>query len=248
MFIDTHCHIKAHKAQDYINNAKALNVSIMINASEDLESSLQNVTLNEKYSSLYTCVGVHPLNVKDFKKEDFHVFLKLIEKKCVKAIGEIGLDYYYSKENKELQKEVFCMFLDLAQKNDLPVVVHSREATKDTLDILKRYKLKGVIHCFSGSLETAKEYMDLGFCIGVGGVLTFKNSKLFEVIKDVPLSYIVLETDAPFLTPEPYRKFENESKFIPVIAQSLANYKGIDIEEVEKITTLNAKRIFDIEN
>lgn len=246
MFIDTHCHIKKDEANLYVSNAVDANVQILINASEDLASSLENVSISEEFSNVYACVGVHPNNVKDYREESLKDFELLIKKKQVKAIGEIGLDYYYTKEDRELQIKVFRAFLKMAEENNLPVVIHSREATLDTINILKEYKVTGVIHCFSGSLETAKEYIKMGFSLGVGGVLTFKNSRLFEVIKDIPLEYIVLETDSPFLTPEPYRKYKNESKYIPVIAESLANFKGVFVKEVMEVTTKNARHIFDI--
>lgn len=246
MFIDTHCHIKKDEANLYVSNAVDANVQVLINASEDLASSLENISISEKFSNVYACVGVHPNNVQGFNEESLKDFELLIKKKQVKAIGEIGLDYYYTKEDRELQIKVFRSFLKMAEENNLPVVIHSREATQDTINILKEYKVTGVIHCFSGSLETAKEYIKMGFSLGVGGVLTFKNSRLFEVIKDIPLEYIVLETDSPFLTPEPYRKYKNESKYIPVIAESLANFKGVSVKEVMEVTTKNARRIFDI--
>lgn len=245
MFIDTHCHFKMDEAYQYIENAKESNVQYLINASEDLKSSKEILKICEKFSNVFACVGVHPSCVLDFNY-NLEEFRDLLNNKCVKAIGEIGLDYHYGKETIKEQKEVFRMFLSLAQEYNLPVVVHSREATKDTLDILKEYKVKGVIHCFSGSVETAKEYIKNGFLIGIGGVLTFKNSKLFEVVKKLPLSSIVLETDAPYLTPEPYRKYKNESKYIPIIAQHISKYKGVSLEEVERVTTMNASRLFDI--
>lgn len=246
MFIDTHCHIKKDDASVYVKNAADANVKILLNASEDLSSSLENISISETYSNVYACVGVHPNNVENFDFNSLKDFKELVKKEQVKAIGEIGLDYYYTKEDRELQIKVFREFLKLAEETDLPVVIHSREATLDTIEILKEYKVSGVIHCFSGSLETAREYIKMGFCLGVGGVLTFKNSRLFEVIKEIPLEYIVLETDSPFLTPEPFRKYKNESKYIPVIAESLAKYKGVSVEEVMNLTTLNARRIFDI--
>lgn len=246
MYIDTHCHIDKENAALYIENAEKANVKILINASEDFQSSLEGVELSESYSNVFTCIGVHPLDVKEFNTKDINEFLDLLNNKNVIAIGEIGLDYYYSKDDKIKQQKVFRMFLELAQEYNLPVVIHSREATLDTINILKEYNVKGIIHCFSGSLETAKEYINMGFLLGIGGVLTFKNSKLYEVVKEIPLSYIVLETDAPFLTPEPYRKYKNESKYIPDIAECLAKHKEITVEEVMQVTTENAKRIFDI--
>lgn len=246
MYIDTHCHISSDDASSYVENAKNAQVCLMLSASEDYESSLENVKIANTFEEVFACVGVHPENVCDFKDEDIDKFRDLIKYDKVVAIGEIGLDYYYSKENKERQKEVFRMFLSLASEFNLPVVIHSREATLDTINILKEYNVRGVIHCFSGSLETAKEYIKLGFSLGVGGVLTFKNSKLFEVIKNIDLSYIVLETDSPFLTPHPFRGNKNESKYIPIIAECLANHLQKPINEIASVTTSNAKAIFDI--
>lgn len=246
MFVDTHCHINKDNIHEYVENARNENVLVLINASEDYESSLENIRLSQEYENIYVCIGVHPENVDNFDISLMSKFREHIHDKHIKAIGEIGLDYYHTKENKEKQIEVFRAFLALAEEFDLPVVVHSREATKDTMDILKEYDVRGVIHCFSGSLETAHEYIKMGFSLGVGGVLTFKNSRIHEVIKEIPLEYIVLETDAPFLAPEPYRKYKNESKYIPVIAKSLAGFKGVPLEEVRDVTTKNAKRIFDI--
>lgn len=246
MFIDTHCHIRKEEMIEYVENAKNENVQIMVNASEDLLSSVENVKMSQHFSNVFVCVGVHPENVDNFDFNSMSHFKELIQNNRVKAIGEIGLDYYHTKVNKDLQIKVFRQFLKLAEENHLPVVVHSREATMDTINILKEYNVKGVIHCFSGSLETANIFIKMGFCIGVGGVLTFKNSRLFEVIREIPISYIVLETDAPFLTPEPFRKYKNESKYIPVIAASLARYKGLSLEVVRDETTKNARRIFDI--
>lgn len=245
MFVDTHCHIGKENIKEYINNANNNHVNVLINASTDYFESLDNINISKEYSNVYTCVGVHPENVDKYDFDSIDKFRVLVSDSKVKAIGEIGLDYYHTKENKDLQIRMFRQFLSLASEFHLPVVVHSREATMDTINILKEYNVVGVIHCFSGSIETAREYINMGFYLGVGGVLTFKNSKLSSVIKEIPLEYIVLETDAPFLTPEPYRKYKNESKYIPVIGEFLANLKGVSLEEVMNITTDNARRVFD---
>ena len=164
------------------------------------------------------------------------------------AIGEIGLDYYWRKDNKEKQRDLFQKQLDLAVKHQMPVIIHCRDAIQELYDILSQYKgkVKGVIHCFSGSYEMARAFIELGFVLGIGGVLTFKNSKLYQVVEKIPLSSIVLETDSPYLTPEPHRGEMNESKYIPLIAEKIAQIKGISLSEVEKITTDNAKRVFDL--
>jgi len=246
MFVDTHCHLGKENISEYISNANSVNVKVLLSAGTNLEESLDYIMMSKDYPSVYACVGVHPENVDTYDFGSIDKFREILSDPKVKAIGEIGLDYYHTKDNKDLQIKVFRQFLSLAEEMNLSVVVHSREATLDTINILKEYNVSGVIHCFSGSLETANEFIKMGFCLGVGGVLTFKNSKLFQVISEVPLEYIVLETDAPFLTPEPYRKYKNESKYIPVIGEYLANLKGVSLEEVMNVTTNNAKRVFDI--
>lgn len=243
MFIDTHCHINRDTKEAYIKHALDNNVGIMLCAGDTLESSLDAISIaNDPH--VFACVGIHPEHA--YTTYDMSVFKELLNNENVKAIGEIGLDYHYTKDNKEKQISMFEDFLKLAEEYNLPVVVHSRNATDDTIRILKKYHVKGVIHCFSGSIETAREYIKLGFSLGIGGVLTFKNSRLFEVIKEIPLSYIVLETDSPFLSPEPYRGIENESKNLPIIAECLAKHLGVSVSEVEEITTSNARKIFDI--
>ena len=157
------------------------------------------------------------------------------------------MDYHYGKENRDEQIILFKKQLDLASELNLPVVIHSRDATKDTVDILKKYSLNGVIHCFSGSLEIAKEYIKMGFLLGIGGVVTFKNSKLPLVVREIPLESIVLETDSPYLTPTPYRGSVNSSKYIPIIAEKIAEIKEISTSEVASVTTNNALKLFDLD-
>jgi len=249
MFIDTHAHVYKSTCENisqYIDNSKNSNVLKIVNVSEDIFSSKEIVDLSKKYKNvLYATAGVHPLNVDDVGSDDLKILEEIIVNEKIVAIGEIGLDYYYSKENKDKQIYYLKKQLSLASKYNLPVIIHSRDATKDTIDILKDYNLKGVIHCFNGSLDVAYEYINMGFYLGVGGVLTFKNSKLKDIIKFIPLKYLVLETDSPYLTPEPYRKYKNESKYIPVIANFLAEIKNVSVSKVLKITTENANRIFD---
>ena len=244
MFIDSHCHIEEDNAKEYVENAMNNSVNIMINASTTLDNSIIGIKLASKYSGVFTCIGVHPEEVDSF---DFNMepFEKMVREDKVVGIGEIGLDYYYTSDNKDKQIRVFKEFLSLAERNNLPVVVHSRNATDDTIRILKEYKVKGVIHCFSGSIETAREYIKLGFVLGIGGVVTFKNSKLIDVIKQIPLEYIILETDSPYLSPEPFRGTTNESKNIKVIASFLSENLGESLEKIGKITSKNVLRIFD---
>ena len=162
------------------------------------------------------------------------------------AIGEIGLDYNYNNQNKEEKKNLFNKQLDLAEKYKLPIIVHTRDSIQDCFDILKKRKLKGIIHCFSGSYEMAKNFINLGYKLGIGGVLTFKNSKLFEVIEKIDLKNIVLETDSPYLSPEPYRGRKNNPSNVYYVAKKISEIKSVRIEEVIRITTDNCKEIFDI--
>lgn len=250
MFIDTHCHLSLEyysSIEDVIiENRKNKIDKIIISgcSKKEIESSLQYI---KSYEDVYATIGYHPDQADDVGLEDINQLEKLIKQnKKVVGIGEIGLDYHYTKENKEKQIALFKNQLDLAEKLNLPVVIHTRDATEDTINILRQYKLKGVIHCFSGSLETANIYLSLGYKLGIGGVVTFKNSKLGEVIKNIPLASIVLETDSPYLSPEPLRGLTNSSKNIPLIANKISQIKGVNIEEVSKITLENTYNLFDL--
>lgn len=245
MLIDSHCHVLKENYDDIpniIDNAKNNDIKIIINSAYNYSSSLEIIKLVSKYPNMYGTVGLHPENcMEDF---DYDVFNHL-DKKII-AIGEIGLDYHYGKDYKEQQINVFKRQLDIATRLSLPVVIHSRDATMDTINILRNYNLKGVIHSFSGSLETAKEYIAMGYLLGINGVVTFKNCKLKEILPFIPLKSIILETDSPYLTPVPYRGKKNEPSHIKDIALFLADVYNIDVEEIAKITTANVKRIFDI--
>ena len=248
MYVDSHAHINYDMYEDLdevINTATENNVMKVVNCSEDLKTSLDIIDLHKKYSNLYPAVGIHPQNVDKSNIGDIDKLEQIIKNENVVALGEIGLDYYYSRDNREKQILFFEKQLELSKKYDLPVIIHCRNATDDLLRILKKSDVKGVIHCFSGSVETARELIKLGYYLGVGGILTFKNSKLVDVIKSIPIEYILLETDSPFLTPEPFRKYKNEPKYIPIIAEKLAQLKEIDVNEVMKITTNNANSVFD---
>lgn len=248
-FTDTHCHLTNEFFSDVdnvIKNAIDNKVLRYISDGDDIESCYEMIELANKYDNVYITLGIHPENCNEDFEELKNIVLENKDNKKFVAIGEIGLDYYYTKENKEVQLDLFNKELKLAEELNLPVVVHSREATLDTLETLKKYNVKGVIHCFSGSLETAKEYIKMGYLIGIGGVMTFKNSKIDEIIKELPMESIILETDSPFLTPEPYRKYSNEPKYILTIAEYYAKLMDVSLEEVSKITEDNIKRIFNI--
>lgn len=250
MFIDTHCHVDEKEIQPnvYFKHAKEQNVHSCILSfcdPKDLENILNFI---KKYPEFYLTVGFHPEHANEVKEEDYVMLEELISKEArIVAIGEIGLDYYWVKDNKDKQRQVLYRQLELAKKLHLPVVIHSRDSIGEIYEILKEYpEVKGVIHCFSGSLEMANKFIDLGYYLGIGGVLTFKNSKLWEVIEKVPLSSILLETDSPYLAPEPVRGTVNESKNIPYIAKKIAEIKNVSVEEVANMTTHNAIQLFDL--
>ena len=249
MLVDTHSHIFNEyydDIQSVIDKASANGVNKIIVAADNIKTCYEVIENAKKYDNYYFCLGIHPEDVEEDKEELTKIIEDNIDNPKFVAIGEIGLDYYYTKDNKEKQIELFEYQLALAEKYNKPVIVHSREATKDTEDILAKYNLVVDIHCFSGSKETADIYIKRGYYIGVGGVFTFKNSNLKDIIKEIPLDNILLETDAPFLAPTPHRGQTNESAYIKDIAKYLADIKNIDISEVEDKTTKNATKIFHI--
>ena len=248
MFCDTHCHLYKEYYEDLdniINESINNDVVRYISAGCDMQSNKEMLELSDKYDNVFVALGIHPENVEDYKEEDIKYIEHNLSNKKVVAIGEIGLDYYYTKENKDKQKELLESQLKIAEKYNLPVVIHSREATQDTIDILKKYNVKGVIHSFTGSLEVAKIYIKMGYVLGVNGVITFKNSNVKDVIKEVGLSNIILETDSPYLTPHPYRGTQNNPGHIKEIAEFVANLYGISVEKLANITNENINRIFD---
>ncbi len=248
MFIDIHCHISKEDYEDIpllIKEVKEARVSHLIISGCTKASFKEAIELSKTFENIYVTLGFHPSEVQT-TKEDLKQLEDYLSLQKVVGIGEIGLDYHYGKEDKDKQISLFDYQLDLAEKYHLPVVIHSRDATKDTIEILKRHKVTGIIHCFSGSLEVAKEYISMNFYLGIGGVLTFKNSKLKDVIEKIPLERLVLETDSPYLTPEPFRGKQNSSKYIPIIAKKLSEIKEVDIDKVAQLTSYNAKEIFHI--
>ncbi len=250
MFIDTHCHIDSSVSGDvYIKNAYSANVKGLIFSFCNQDCYQAGIEFLDKYPDVFVSLGFHPEDADVITDKDLQCLDEvLVSSSRIVAVGEIGLDYYWRKDNKEKQRDLFQKQLDLAVKHQMPVVIHCRDAIQELYDILFQYKgkVKGVIHCFSGSYEMARAFIELGFVLGIGGVLTFKNSKLYQVVEKLPLSSIVLETDSPYLTPEPHRGEMNESKYIPLVAEKIAQIKGISLSEVEKITTDNAKRVFDL--
>lgn len=251
MFIDTHLHIGDDFGVEpdlYIKNADDSGVKLLIASFCEKNDIMLSTKFVEKYKNLYAAIGYHPEVSNKIVDKDYEVLEEMVKNNPkIVAIGEIGLDYYWNKDNKDKQREVFCRQLEIAERLDLPVVIHSRDSIGETYEILSRYKVRGVIHCFSGSLEMAKKFIDLGFLLGIGGVVTFRNSKLYEVVEKNPLESIVLETDSPYLTPEPNRGKINESSNIPFIAKKVADIKYVSLDEVARITSRNACLLFDLD-
>ena len=255
MFIDTHAHLTdkafAGREEEILQNAKDCLVEKAITSGFDLASSKEAIEFAKKHDGVYASIGFYPEYVKNYTVEDEEELKSLAKDKKVVAIGEIGLQYTDGMPERELQKEVFLKQLKLAYQLEKPVVLHCRDAYGDMIKFLKENKdflvYGGTFHCFSGSYEIAMEAIKLGFYISIGGVSTFKNAtNVKEVLKNVPLERMLLETDCPYLAPHPYRGKINEPKYIPTIAENLAVLKGVDVETVAKITTENARRLFKI--
>lgn len=250
MFIDTHCHLSIEDYDDIeqvvLENRKE-GVSPIIISGCTKSSIIESLDYGERFFDVFVTIGYHPSEASIVNAQDLKNLEIQLKNPKVVGIGEIGLDYHYGKEDREEQIKLFEYQLFLAEKMNLPVVIHSRDATLDTIQILKKYSVCGVIHCFSGSLETAKEYIKMGFVLGIGGVVTFKNSKLGEIVSQIPLEKIVLETDSPYLTPTPHRGEKNSSKYIPFIASKISDCKQVPVAVVAKITTETAKSIFHLD-
>ncbi len=249
MLVDTHCHIYSEyyeSIETLMDKITGNGIEKIINNGCDDKSNKEVLELSKKYPQMYVALGIHPENVDDYKNEDIDYVIEHINDSKVVAIGEIGLDYHYTKENKDVQIKLLERQLEIAEKYNKPVIIHSRDATLDTIETLKKYNVKGVIHSFSGSLETARIYIKMGFLLGVNGVVTFKNCNLKEVIKEVGIKNIVLETDSPYLTPVPFRGQRNDSSHINDIAEFLCKELNISRDELEMETNGNVRRCFDI--
>ena len=248
MLVDTHCHIFKEYYQDIdevITRAYDNGLGMIIVNGYDKKSNEEVLELVRKYDIVYGALGIQPEYAMDASEEDFKFIEEHINDDKIIAIGEIGLDYHYDID-KDRQKEVFKRQLDIARKYNKPVIVHSRECIQDTYDILKVSNVVGIMHCYSGSVEMAREFIKIGFYLGIGGVSTFKNaSRLVDVIKEIPMEYIVLETDSPYLSPEPYRGKRNEPINVVVILKKICDIKGLDYNKANEITTKNVLRLFD---
>ena len=248
MLIDTHCHLFDEyydNIEDVISRAVSEGVGFIIVNGVDRKSNEEVLKLVKKYDIVYGALGIQPEEVSRASYEDLIFIENHINDDKIVAIGEIGLDYHYECD-KDKQKEFFKKQLDIATKYNKPVIIHSRDCIQETYNILKEYKLKGIMHCYSGSVEMAREFSKIGYFIGVGGIVTFKNAvKLVEVVKAIGINNIVVETDSPYLSPEPYRGKKNEPKNIKVIMEKIADIKGIDYEKLCDSVVSNVFGLFD---
>ena len=249
--IDSHLHFEEEDfphISEIISRAQSKNVNYFILAATSKEDLALTMKIANEYSHVFAVLGFHPEFASSITYDDLAYLETFLNNPKVVGIGEIGLDYHYDKDSKtkERQQWLFKKQLDLACRYNLPIVVHSRDATKDTYDILKEYNLKGSIHCFSGSLETALEFIKLGYYLGIGGVLTYKNSNLPEVVKKLPLTSLILETDSPYLSP--VRGKRNEPSYVFLVASFLADLLHVPIEKIEEVTYQNTVALFDLDN
>lgn len=252
MIFESHAHYDddafAKDREAVLKKVRNSGVGCIINTASSMNSSRISLEMAKSHEIIFTSVGVHPHDVQGMKERDLEVLLAMTAYEKVVAIGEVGLDYYYDNVPKEIQKLWFRQQIKLAVDLDLPLIIHSRDAAQDTFDILhenEAHKVGGVIHCFSGSAEMAKKYVDLGYYIGIGGVITFKNSKkLVEVVEQIPLDRILIETDSPYLAPTPHRGKRNDSSYLPMIIDKIAEIKGISSKEVEYATWDSGIKLF----
>ncbi|WP_342495884.1 TatD family hydrolase [Bacillus sp. FSL K6-0994] len=254
MLFDTHAHLNAEQynkdLEQVIERAKSEKVEKIVVVGFDRPTITRAMELIEEYDFIYAAIGWHPVDAIDMTDEDLAWIKDLSQHEKVVAIGEMGLDYYWDKSPKDVQKEVFRRQIALAKEVKLPIVIHNRDATEDVVTILKEEgaaEVGGIMHCFTGSLETAKECMEMNFYISFGGPVTFKNAKKpKEVVKEIPSDKLLIETDCPYLTPVPFRGKRNEPSYVKYIAEQIAELREISFEELAELTTKNAKKVFRI--
>jgi len=255
MLFDTHAHLDDDRfdkdRDEVISQCKQDGAELILNAGSNIETSVKAIALSKKYEFIYAAVGVHPHDAAEMDEETAGVLAALAGNRKVRAIGEIGLDYHYDLSPREVQKQRFVEQIDLARQLKLPIIVHDREAHGDVMDIFKKTRIKevgGVLHSFSGSAEMALECIKLGLYISISGPVTFENArKTVEAVKQVPLDMLLIETDSPYLTPVPYRGKRNYPGYVRLVAEKIAEIKGISFEEVARQTLENGKRLFRIE-
>lgn len=254
MIFESHAHYDDdafdEDREELLNSFREKGIEYVINVGANIQTTKNTIALTEEYPFIYGAVGVHPSDTDELDEEKFAWLKEQCALPKIVAVGEIGLDYYWDEPDRKIQKKWFARQLELAREVKLPVIIHSRDAAKDTLDMMKAAnagEIGGVIHCFSYTKETAGEYLAMDFYFGIGGVITFNNAKkLKEAVEYIPLERILLETDSPYLSPVPYRGKRNSSLNIPLIAEEIARIKGMNYDQVVNITTENACRLFGI--
>ena len=255
MLFDSHAHLNDERfnedREELINSLKSNGVELVLNPGACIETSKSSVELANKYDFIYAAVGVHPHDVGDMTEDDIETLRKLdTENDKVMAIGEIGLDYYYDNAPRDIQKQWFKRQIELANELKLPIIIHDRDAHGDTFEIIKNTKspeIGCVLHCYSGNVELAREYIKMGCYISIPGTVTFKNNKkTVEVVREIPLEYLLIETDSPYMAPVPHRGKRNDPSLVQFVADKIAQEKGISYEEVCRVTKENAKKLFNI--
>lgn len=252
MIFDSHAHLDDKRfgdREEIIANLYDDGIKYVLNPGADRESSERAYKLAKKYDNIYGAVGTHPHDAKDFTEDDLKRYEELSKDEKILAIGETGLDFYYDNSPRDIQEKVFREQLDLCIRTNLPVIIHTRDAIEETYNVLKDYegKVKGIIHCYSDNWENAQRFLDLGYLIGLGGVVTFKKSEATrEVAKNIPIERLVLETDAPYLSPEPFRGRRNEPKYTKVVAEKIAEVRNEDVDYIIEQTFSNAMEIFGL--
>ncbi len=248
MLVDTHCHLDEYSDDELEIVMSRMKNHVMIVCGVNAFTNRRVLQLCDTYNNIYGVIGIHPEEIAQVKEEDFDEMEVMLKSSKVVGIGEIGLDYHYTKENMEKQKAIFIRQIELAKKYRMPIVIHSREAIQDTYDILCQYRgqnLQFILHAYSGSVEMAKKFIDLGVKFGIGGVVTFKNAgRVKEVVETISMDHFLLETDSPYLTPEPYRGTKNKPYYVKLVAEKVAELKRMPVEDVIKITSNHAISIF----
>ena len=252
MIFDSHAHYDDeafdNDRKELLGSMKENRIEYIVNVGASMKTCRQTLELVKQHKFIYGAIGVHPSDTAELNEDKFKELCKMVDSDKIVAVGEIGLDYYWDEPDRSIQKKWFERQIHMAKDKNKPIIYHSRDAAKDTLDIIKSTKaweVGGVIHCFSYGVEMAREYLNMGYYIGVGGVVTFKNAKkLKEVVEYTPLDKILIETDCPYLTPVPFRGKRNDSTKLHYVVEEIANIKGVDVEEVMRITMENAKRMY----
>jgi TatD DNase family protein len=250
MICDSHCHLQDRRfrgeVEEVIRSAKESGVGKILVPGWDLRSSKEAVVITEKFDNVFAACGVHPHDAKFYNNSVEREIIKLSRNKNVVSIGEIGLDYYRDLSPRNMQKEVFKRQLRVAEENNLPVIIHTRDSIEDTIEIVSNFNCKGVFHAFDYTKNFAMKIIGMGFFIGVGGVVTYPNSKIFSSIREIPLNSVLVETDAPYLTPHPHRGRRNEPSYTKYVVEKIAELKSKSFEEVAEKTYNNTKKLFEI--